>query len=67
MGNPERSPQPTGSGDDEAVVIADPDPAPDEYLPTAEEVAEACEAIRAGWSPKERERRAGGPCPSPSP
>jgi hypothetical protein len=31
-----------------------------EYLPTLWEIAQACEAIRAGWTLSERRRRAGG-------
>lgn len=28
-----------------------------EYMPTPEEIAKACEAVRAGWSDDERELR----------
>lgn len=38
----------------------------DAYLPSPEEIAEACEKIQARWTQDEKHRRTGGTCESNS-
>lgn len=47
------------SQDMEPSAEAPPRPFLNEYLPTAEEISQACREIQAGWSPAERRRRRG--------